>query len=553
MIHHRRFCMSLLLVSSLVGLCGTLFARQAGQRNPLANDKPPANDSGSKRITIDPALFIRVYEDSGNKRILLYSWQDGLRSRQLHADPGSVLIIEPDLRNVDKDTVINNLYMSAQLGGADKPVDVPVLAYSEIGKSAEGAESQKAVSFQTLRDIKENVSTIYWTSREILTDIDRQCFNDIVGKPGDFKCKPLPIVNKAVAGEVLAAFAHKQPEIKSISDFISDPKNEDISRALGNKVFGLSAPTVAAIAKQYEADFEILLAKDKTTPEQVLASATSLYDRTQLIIRDFCVTMKEEKINKDCSNATQVDNFLNEKANEHLESLKRLTVPGQIVLPSVNAQDGQSLTVIVESKAKGAAGAGPKAVFDIKIRNLGTKMSISPTVFFITRVAVNSADLTRKTARFKDDPAPVSNPISSLSGSPFPGVSLLLTHYHRGLNDDSNPAVEALGNREERLRFRARSSNYDKFLNAIAPGIGVNTTFMSFADPRDFDPSTNQFTKTNGSNFQVGVGPTISIFNNALQFTYGWNLNVDQRRRYVGIGFGFVEVGKTFASFLKKQ
>jgi len=168
-------------------------------------------------------------------------------------------------------------------------------------------------------------------------------------------------------------------------------------------------------------------------------------------------------------------------------------------------------------------------------------------------VAVNSADLTRKTERFKNDPAPVSNPIPSLSGSPFPGVSLLLTHYHRGLNDDSEPAFKLPGNKEERLHFRARSSNYDKFLSALAPGMGVNTTFMSFSEPRDFDPATNQFTKTNGSTFQLGVGPVVSIFNNAVQFTYGWDLNVDQRRRYFGIGFGFVEVGKTFASFLKKQ
>jgi hypothetical protein len=463
------------------------------------------------------------------------------------------LIIEPDLSKADTNTIINNLYMSAQLG-SDSPVDVPVMGYSEIGKSTESAESQKAVSFQTLRDIKENVSTMYWTSREIITAIDPACWKAITDNPEQFICKALPaaVAPATVAPQVTAAFALRTPEIKSISGFLSDPLNVEISRVVGNTLLGLSGSTTASIATQYQSDFDILTTKDKTYGADEMSSAASrLYERNQLITRDFCVAIAAAKAGN-CNDVTAVDSFLNKESQRQVAVLRDLRVPGQIILPSAKAQDGQSLLLTVESKAKGGGGSGSKAVFNIVMKNFGTKVSISPTVFFITRVAVNSADLTRKAAQFKGDPAPQSNPITSLGGAPFPGVSFLLTHYHRGLSYGEDPVLAPLVNKDERINFRARSTTSDKFLSGLAPGIGVNTTFMSFTDARDFDVSTNQFTKTSATTFQLGVGPAVSLFNNALQFTYGWNLNVDQRRRYFGIGFGFVEVGKTLAGFVKK-
>jgi hypothetical protein len=88
--------------------------------------------------------------------------------------------------------------------------------------------------------------------------------------------------------------------------------------------------------------------------------------------------------------------------------------------------------------------------------------------------------------------------------------------------------------------------------SALAPGIGVNVTFMNFADPRDFDPALNQFSSTSASNFQIGAGGVVSVFNSALQFTYGFNLNESQKSRYFGFGFGFIEIGKLLSGYLKK-
>ncbi len=41
-----------------------------------------------------------------------------------------------------------------------------------------------------------------------------------------------------------------------------------------------------------------------------------------------------------------------------------------------------------------------------------------------------------------------------------------------------------------------------------------------------------------------------SLFDNNLQFTYGYNLNASRKNSYFGIGFGFIEVGKRLAGFL---
>ena len=60
------------------------------------------------------------------------------------------------------------------------------------------------------------------------------------------------------------------------------------------------------------------------------------------------------------------------------------------------------------------------------------------------------------------------------------------------------------------------------------------------------------FTTTTGSNFEVGAGIVGSLFDNNLQFTYGFNLNADRKRAYFGIGFGFVEVGKRLAAFISQ-
>ena len=74
---------------------------------------------------------------------------------------------------------------------------------------------------------------------------------------------------------------------------------------------------------------------------------------------------------------------------------------------------------------------------------------------------------------------------------------------------------------------------------------------MNFNDP-SFDLSTEKFVNTSGTNVQIGAGVVGSLFDNKLQISYGWNLNVEKRRSYFGVGFGFLEVGKEVAKYVSK-
>ena len=85
---------------------------------------------------------------------------------------------------------------------------------------------------------------------------------------------------------------------------------------------------------------------------------------------------------------------------------------------------------------------------------------------------------------------------------------------------------------------------------------------MNFDDP-GFDLNANKFVNTTGQTVQVGVGVVGSLFDNALQFSYGWNLNAsrkgpimpgvdrDRKRQYFGIGFGFLDVVEQVGKFVK--
>jgi hypothetical protein len=99
--------------------------------------------------------------------------------------------------------------------------------------------------------------------------------------------------------------------------------------------------------------------------------------------------------------------------------------------------------------------------------------------------------------------------------------------------------------------FKRGKTSWDKFARALGPGLGMNVTFMNYNDP-SLNVATSQFTNTNETNVQVGAGIIGSLFDNKLQLSYGWNLNVERRRTYFAVGFGFIEIGKELAKYIPK-
>jgi hypothetical protein len=94
---------------------------------------------------------------------------------------------------------------------------------------------------------------------------------------------------------------------------------------------------------------------------------------------------------------------------------------------------------------------------------------------------------------------------------------------------------------------------------ALTPGVGVNVSFMNFGTG-DFDDTIQDsagntvggFKASTGGSIQVGIGVSASLFANAVQFTWGYNLQADVKHSYFGVGVGFVQIGQEIAKLAKK-
>jgi hypothetical protein len=159
-------------------------------------------------------------------------------------------------------------------------------------------------------------------------------------------------------------------------------------------------------------------------------------------------------------------------------------------------------------------------VFEVAIRKYGAKIQWSPSLLFVRRLGVTDADVTPPDGS-------TTAPLNRVNFSPSPGMTFGIAYFKRGF------------------------TRWDRFVRALGPGLGMNVTFMNYNDP-SFNLATSQFTNTSGTDVQVGAGVIGSLFDNKLQLSYGWNLNVERRRTYFAVGFGFIEIGKDVAKYVSK-
>ena len=112
---------------------------------------------------------------------------------------------------------------------------------------------------------------------------------------------------------------------------------------------------------------------------------------------------------------------------------------------------------------------------------------------------------------------------------PKPRVKEVFTFVQADAPDTDfapRPGISALWN------FYGRSPKQKSKLRTIAPGFGIGAVFLDF----DGDEST----------IEVGLGLTMSVFDDLVHFTYGYNLQQkvgpDDAREYWGIGVSFSKV-----------
>jgi len=143
-------------------------------------------------------------------------------------------------------------------------------------------------------------------------------------------------------------------------------------------------------------------------------------------------------------------------------------------------------------------------------QKFGFRVRVTDSLMFIKRLGVSKAD---RMAGVED-----------FNFGPSPGVTYGGTYFAR---------ENAL------LRF-------------LQPGAGINVLFTKWGNPA-FDISTGQFVPgTKAGDIQTGLGGQASLFGNIIQFTFGANLQVEQKRRYFGVGVSFVNLTTKVAGLISR-
>jgi hypothetical protein len=143
-------------------------------------------------------------------------------------------------------------------------------------------------------------------------------------------------------------------------------------------------------------------------------------------------------------------------------------------------------------------------------QKFGFRVKVSDSLMFIKRIGVGKQDQT--------------GGVDAVNFSPSPGVTYGGTYFSRG----------------------------NRFARFLQPGVGINLLFTKWGDAA-FDISTGQFVQgTKAGDIQTGIGGQFSLFGDVLQFTYGANLQVQQKRQYFGIGVSFVSLSTKISGLISK-
>jgi hypothetical protein len=149
-------------------------------------------------------------------------------------------------------------------------------------------------------------------------------------------------------------------------------------------------------------------------------------------------------------------------------------------------------------------------IMTVMPQKFGFRVKVSDSLMFIKRLGVGKQDQTAG--------------VDAVNFSPSPGVTYGGTYFSRG----------------------------NRFARFFQPGVGINLLFTKWGDAA-FDISTGQFVQgTKAGDIQTGLGGQFSLFGDVLQFTYGADLQVQQKRQYFGIGVSFVSLSAKISGLIAK-
>jgi hypothetical protein len=565
--------------------------RRNKKREAATLQSQPANLVCGSGGSYNPANFIQIFENTtAGKQETVYAPSMCSKGFQLSVDEKSSIEILPDRQLLGAGPALNKIYITAKLASGDTSKDVVVTGYSEVGKDKASMGSQSATAFQSAANVGAMLLNLAYTANDIIDyTYDQKSCQSTAQTPvggttagstsltGLDENQPLSFsewkaarakneaesrkaeisaIDNSIRATVNAPnqnqttnspgncyltrlqdrFRLYQPEVQAISAFFTDPENLAIVERVGTEVFWLDRDSLTRIAQQYQQNLKSAT-DTTTTPAAQNKALLDLLERTKLVNQDFADVRQEivDQMPDSCriTDATRltrdrwgqcfaktIRDYAAQKEEDAIEELKDFISPGIISLSDNKAKDGDMLTVQVETVPATGSASGIPVVFELKVKKFGGKVQLSPSLLFIRRLGVTDAEATPPTGS-------TAAPVNRVNFAASPGVTFGWAYFQRG------------------------NSGWAKFLRGLGPGIGLNVTFMNFNDP-SFDLTTSKFVNTTGTNVQVGSGIVGSLFDNKLQLSYGWNLNVENRRTYFGVGFGFLEIGKEVVKYIGK-
>jgi hypothetical protein len=241
-------------------------------------------------------------------------------------------------------------------------------------------------------------------------------------------------------------------------------------------------------------------------------------DNLKIIIDNIRNTM--ELIRQSLSVFTAFQNTRDQELSKRLLSELKET---EISLDKINARVGDKITIEIQTKTH-QADLPRTLIIELQVKELGLINKISDSFLLIKPLIPQEADTNNVGETY----------IDSKQFTATAGVSYFWNYYAR----DSN-------------------NGWSDIARFLKPGFGINVSFPTYQpkiaryEVDEVSGSRQLVVEETEYSFMVSFGIVGSLFDNALQFTYGLNLSVGDtwaERAYFGIGFSFVNLGRRITS-----
>ena len=521
-------------------------------------------------LALNPLNLVTIYEETDRDRILQYSPRnDGVRVPTLSVDRSSKIRIDINSDVLTTDAVLGQLKMNATLTGTDgKTTKVEVLNYAQIDIDPKSQRSQQGVNTQAARDLKGTIEDLYYTSKDLVANFYGE--DPLQPDAKWWAARKTPgaaeaiLQGDAAAARIDALYRSYKSEIAGIINSLT--ANPVLVRMVAEPVFGMSSSTMKTLATDFSKNLDIMLGGGN----QAAAARAWVVSATLTVFDDLMYTQDfinaRELIEPDLPDSLAADEQFDAMYLEEVEEMKRRILPGQIDLPSYQAPDGGQLVLQIQMQTAtepgdpGASVGSPltsSATFTIHVKDYRTRAEVVDSAFYVRRLH-DVLDANGKLTRVNfPSAAGVTLDVTFRNRGPFAGL------LHRCMDETGVlhlPGSTACGAESNLLVTNPTKKN--RFFTALAPGIGVNVSLLNFPNPgrRHLDANGNPALNSQNQPYdvdapasvQVGAGFVGSVFGGMVQFTFGWDLNVQAPRAYWGVGFSFTKVAQAAVSAAKK-